>query len=593
MTATAPKLQSSPNNRRTAERRLLDAGIPSIELWRWHDGGSDQIALLVDDEDAAAARSQARRIGGATIHCLTSSGGKGGSFRLDNPRHKAITLAIFPYDLAQDLLVRSRNNDISALDRFRVAAYVVTYFGSFPRLVGLSGEADNLDLRKLATEAGLDPSLCRDRAALDSYFVSIGWRPSVDKLERLGLADQWIQKSVLPNLVSHRDVDAGLSIFFCRARAVKLDYLGTMQNAIEETGFEVLRSLALDGEMADQVYASTRGGNWGAGPFPTNGGPPVHLLIAVDVFPVEPRESLLGQHPFLDNERTLAAKVAARDAVFATLSLKERFNPMHSSDNSAEALRIAASVLSAAEYEALADVFAARLSEVNAARAGAPFLDGSNPVAARVSISDRRNTWIRKIYRRQYAKNAERAVALQTALSSQWPELPSILARDDACIDLAIPDEDLAPLADLDEPVPVTAILRLRAILQAIARAGFKPVGWEPGHAVFISDRTGKLFLPGFEMLEQQDEPFALPDLVPDNSATPSGRYGYGADWYPIFGVPRGMFLNGGPTMMRVYQRLAFPCHKAAKNLAGRAARLKAAARGWAKLLYGKIVRGR
>jgi hypothetical protein len=49
--------------------------------------------------------------------------------------------------------------------------------------------------------------------------------------------------------------------------------------------------------------------------------------------PRQQRES----YPLLDNGRVLAAKLAIREALIDGLPKRERFNPLHSSDNDAQA----------------------------------------------------------------------------------------------------------------------------------------------------------------------------------------------------------------------------------------------------------------
>ncbi|MDJ0627698.1 MAG: hypothetical protein QNJ44_05525 [Rhodobacter sp.] len=546
------------------EDRLRKAEVRYVVVAQRHVSGGDHVALLVADKDAARAKAAIRGTPGVSVHFFTLAGAKSGGFRLDNPKYNAITLAIFPLELADHLLESAmRAGGLDALDDFRIAAYVRAYFGGQARLFGLTAEDDEaVDLQVLAKAAGVDPFVCRNRASLDAFLAAAGWRPPIDMLERLGLADDWIRDTLLPILVDDAAVPPGLTVFFCRARTTDLARLDTMRSAIEDAGFEILLSLPLDGELATTVRRSVRGGNWGAGPWPKNGGPPVHLLFAADVFPVEPAEAIRAQHPFLDNNRILSAKIAARDAVLAGVPSGSHFNALHSADNSAETLRFAKLILAEDASAALEAEFLSRRAEVDAAIEEFNPLPGRNAVALMVRRGQGPESRMRKIFRRQYLDDMRHDAELLERLASDWPEFPSLRKRGPNYLEFDDVGADCIPLASLGTLAPIATILRLRKVLQAVAASGFDPVGWDPGHGILVSQANGVHRIPGFDRLQRRDDPVRVAEAARLTGPMHRDKGNYRVRWYPVLGIPRAVFFGGSPTVMHLYRMLVHPLHR-------------------------------
>ena len=93
----------------------------------------------------------------------------------------------------------------------------------------------------------------------------------------------------------------------------------------------------LDPRRAAIVARSVRGGNWGPGPWPLSGGPPVAALVAYDPQPVPPTRRQKKRFPYLGNARLLV-KEQIRDAFNNDVSAERHCNVIHSSDNGREAL---------------------------------------------------------------------------------------------------------------------------------------------------------------------------------------------------------------------------------------------------------------
>lgn len=593
MTSSSPMASAMETVQTITEARLRAAGITSVELGCFHSEGRENVAVLVDDEDAGSARSVCRKFSDVSVFVFTSSGRKAGCFRLDQPKYETITLAALPFRIAQSLLDHSeQQHGLDALNRFRIAVYVKTYFGSVSRLVGHSGNTSgDVPLEDLRQAAAVDPFPENDRSSYDEYLADIGWRPPIDMLERLGLADPWIHEGLLPRLAKHRDVKAGLTVFFCREQAIQLGFLKTIQKAITDTGFEVLQSLSLEGDIAFNLRHSTRGGNWGAGPFPVSGGPPVHLIFAVDVFPVPPSSATLAQHPFLDNAGSLSAKVFARDAVLKPLSRAEYFNPLHSSDNSSEALRIAETVLSDEDFEDLSNRFAARMTEVSTASENTELLRDKNPVAALASVACDEGLHVRKIYRPQFARYADLLECMLQELSPHWPEFPKVLTKSGSCVDVLIADEKEFFEAPAERGVPVKTVFRLREALGAIVEAGFAPIGWTPRHGMYLSKTEGSLRFIDIDTLRRlptngdAEEPTA-PDWMElvDHEQ-------YRQHWRPFLGVPQSTFFYGSPGLIHFHRLLVFPSYSLAKRCAYMIRKLGRLTRAQGGTLYHHLFR--
>lgn len=564
--AAADRFPASAN----VQARLREAGIDSVAVARRIGPDGERLGLLVADDDISTAAAQARRVAGVSVTLFTPAGAKSGGFRLDNPAYSEITLAILPLELADELLDRAAlASGLDAQYRFRLAAYVEAYFGGTSRLVGGIGEAEEGDdLPALARVVGVDPEICRDRASLDTHLAEIGWRPSIDMLERLGLADSWIRDDLLPELLGDHVAPPGLAVFFCRERAVELGHLKKIRMAIKDTGFEIVQEGPLEGDLATMVRRSVRGGNWGAGPWPVNGGPPVHLLFAIDVYPTEPDAATHARHPFLDNARVLAAKFAARDAVLAHIPSRERFNPLHSTDNSAETLRFAASVLPEDAADALDSTFASRLADVDALIGDAVPVEGNNIVALNVRVGEGKKARIRKIYRRQYVDSLCHGAELLEKLSADWPELPSLQKRGDTYLEIDYLGQDFVPIASLGGMAPISTVLRLRNILRAVLAAGYDPIGWDPGLGILVSPTTGEIRIPGFDRLHHWPEPPRMNKSICLTGPALGEPDGYRLLWYPLVGVPRSVFLRGGPVAMRLHRSLIFPIRRSAERFA-------------------------
>jgi len=171
-------------------------------------------------------------------------------------------------------------------------------------------------------------------ADLDRYLDSQGWRPAHDMLVRLARHNRWL-KSLLKPAEGSQAGDA-FAVFLLREAALARGGVPRAHNLLEDLGFQVLVAEPLNTESTSTIARSVRGGNWGKGPWPVSGGPPVAAIITYDPAPIVPTRKQRRRYPFLANARLLA-KDQIRDAFNEGFPPEAHCNVVHSSDNGREA----------------------------------------------------------------------------------------------------------------------------------------------------------------------------------------------------------------------------------------------------------------
>ena len=529
---------NGPASSTDLEEHLRARGIPALELGRIRASGGIHAALLVPD-DARLGRGWLRSAGLAGAHLFSPSGGTGRSFRLTGAESE-VTLSLFPVDLAEDLLARV--DKLDGLDRFRIAAYIQAYFGSPARIMGLDTADDHEALTAIALEAGYDVSIFRNRSALDAELVKAGWQPTHDMLDRLGIADAWLHAHLLEADAAEQAQPPGVAVYFIRQRAMSLGLVEMARAAIQASGFEILSELSLSPDQTEDLRRSTRGGNWRKGPFPVSGGPPAYLFFVLDVFPHPPDAKTRLRHPLLDNLRTLACKERIRAAILKGVPDSRAFNPVHSTDTSAEAVKIASMIFCQEACLELQQTVKDRMALV------AGHTDGGVCVepAANNFVYIRRGTVLRKLYRPHLAGKADAALALHGALETQDGGLGRVLdgSTETGHLDFAAPGEDFRPLAACPLPIDLQAVEQLSDILKGAETAGWRIDESSLFDSLWYSVERSKLVVLGAEGERGEGALFG---------GMPAGR------WQAVLGLPRSVFLNGSPLRRRLWRRLIHP----------------------------------
>jgi nucleoside diphosphate kinase len=189
-------------------------------------------------------------------------------------------------------------------------------------------------LWQLAQRLGIDVPITLED--LDAYLDSQGWRPPHDMLVRLSRRNRWV-RSLLSHPTEHRTAEDRLAVFLIREEALRRGGVGRAARLIEEQGFRILATRSFDQRTATTIARSVRGGNWGRGPWPISGGPPVAAVIVYDPAPLAVTRAQRRRFPFLANGRLLC-KEQIRDAFNDGVPEEQHCNVVHSSDNGREAL---------------------------------------------------------------------------------------------------------------------------------------------------------------------------------------------------------------------------------------------------------------
>jgi hypothetical protein len=172
--------------------------------------------------------------------------------------------------------------------------------------------------------------------ALDEYLDAQGWRPPHDMLIRLSRHNRWV-RSLLHRSGSHESADDRVAVFLVRQEALRRGGAHRAAELLRKHGFQILTVKEFDAASVPKLARTLRGGNWGQGPWPISGGPPVAAIVAHDPSPITPTRQQKKRFPFIANARLLC-KDKLRDAFNEGFTKDQHCNVIHSSDNGREAL---------------------------------------------------------------------------------------------------------------------------------------------------------------------------------------------------------------------------------------------------------------
>jgi hypothetical protein len=303
----------------------------------------EDVDMLVADEDLAKMDDLFVRLrSGIACDVYSVSGMPGSDFQ---------KMAYLPPHLAAEIVARARVfkelfRVPSPRDHFLSLAYHALYHKGYasglPSAMTPATPPKKLPdhdyrqvLGKLA--AGLSIEVAIDMEALDEYLTLQGWRPPFDMLARLSLRNAWIHDRHFRAGFAVEPLRRGLAVFLIRERALHAAATAEVTAKLEAQGFRILVSAALTAERQAAVASRLRGGNWGRGPFAFSGGPPAQVIVAWDPKPLPVDRRQRAEYPLLENGRILRAKLELRDFLLRGLAKRQRFNPLHSSDNDIQA----------------------------------------------------------------------------------------------------------------------------------------------------------------------------------------------------------------------------------------------------------------
>jgi hypothetical protein len=189
-------------------------------------------------------------------------------------------------------------------------------------------------INRLAAAIGMNVDATLE--ALDGCLDAHGWRPPHDMLIRLSRRNRWV-RSLLQHPELGADPDDQTAVFLLREEAMRRGGVEKARRLIENYGFHVKSTHLFDQRTAATIARSLRGGNWGRGPWPVSGGPPVAAIVAQDPSPITPSRRDRKRFPFIANARLLC-KEQLREAFNYGYPKDQHCNVIHSSDNGREAM---------------------------------------------------------------------------------------------------------------------------------------------------------------------------------------------------------------------------------------------------------------
>jgi hypothetical protein len=325
--------------------RCLETGGLRHAVLRWFEQlpnlpAGEDLDLLVDD--AALESIHALLDGGSGIQPIdvySVTGLPGADYR---------AMPYYPPYLAEQLLDRAaRHRNLCHIpaprEHFLSLAYHALYHkgveAGIPSRSGtpIKSRSDHnysVILGRLAHEFGIDvPVTLED---LDAYLDSQGWRPPHDMLVRLARHNRWVH-SLLRQPEKLPAADDRLAVFLIREEALRRGGVDRAEKLIRSYGFDIVATQMIDSAALSHVARSIRGGNWGRGPWPISGGPPVAAIVAFDRAPIPLTRRQRRRFRFVANARLLC-KEQLRDAFNDGVPADQHCNVVHSSDNGREAL---------------------------------------------------------------------------------------------------------------------------------------------------------------------------------------------------------------------------------------------------------------
>ncbi|MBM6595655.1 hypothetical protein [Microvirga pudoricolor] len=524
--------------------------------------GSQPVLLLDDDAMMTVEGMLSPWPTGQTVAIYSVTGLPGYAF---SPPGGDGGMALFPPYLARSLLAAAERGSgrVEGREAFLARAYALTYLaGGSADAASVDGwDSDGAPAKAMEAEAarlGIQLAAPVTLEAIETVLADNGWRPPMDVLERAAGWNGWLRDRFFGE--SHQETEEpGLSLFFVRRKASEDGLEPSIIRLLESGGFEILETIPLEGELAQKVTNSVRGGNWGRGPWPVSGGPPASIIVAFDVIPLGVSQAEGRRHPGLDNGRILAAKEAVRMYLNENLPAEARFNAVHSTDNSRQSLEVLRGI-PAVDVDALLRLIDDRRRDFATHHTVIETLTRHGKRAKVELIEYNGTVAVKKTYRHQALRFLQREVAFQAEFSALRPEvLPVLETGPNYFISPHIEDVG-AQHRFLGITFPrllsLKDVRQLADFIRFLLARGYDPIDLTPWNNVLI-DRTAGLKAIDFEFV------YRNPDgrIVPEKSMCLTGLkdefpgdypYGvfylknpYATEWYPRIGLDLTRFLRG------------------------------------------------
>ncbi|MCB1772250.1 MAG: hypothetical protein KDI88_01425 [Gammaproteobacteria bacterium] len=331
-------------------RQLNDKGLGYCIL-RWFEqlptvGDGEDIDMLVEDDDLPRVHSIIdRRPGIVPFDIYSKTGLPGADYQgLPYYVHSLATTALGGSVLHKDVFKVPAWKDYFCL----LAYHAVFHKGAKS---GLSSERYTLrteenpehdylgHLQGIAAKAGLDVT-DYTLEGLHAFLDSRGYSPPLDMQYKLSTKNHYLKAYVdeLKNQSTLPDRFEGLVCFVAREKVVEAGLVQDLEELIQKIGFTIICTRPLEGHVKKLFAEQVRGGNWNKGPWPSSGGAPSVLIVAMDVYPVKPDPGDHEKHPGLSNKR-IQEKSRVRDLLNEQFPHQSEWcNGVHSSDDEIQAM---------------------------------------------------------------------------------------------------------------------------------------------------------------------------------------------------------------------------------------------------------------
>ena len=552
--------------------RLEGAGLAYVVL-RWFEDlprllPGEDLDVLVSDRDVVAMQELlAQEPGTIPVDLYSESGLSGSDYR---------AMAYYPPELAGRLLERAVRHESGARvptpeDHLHSLAYHALYHKGYASGLadaqGRTSPDPEHDYARVIVDlaAAQGVALVPTLEAVDAHLARRGWRPSMDSLRRLALANPWVLDTLAA--ADSGTGDTGSSeppepaFFLVRERALDVISVDEVVSVLADHGFDALLVQPLGAEAVRRCASELRGGNWGRGPFPVSGGPPALAVFAVHYGPRPPTGDLLQRYPRLTNLDVLDAKVALRTLVETRVGAAARFNAVHSADDPPEAWEYVSQAVGAheprlrqlverrrADYRT--DVPVRRVLSLGR-RAKVELVEGAGgPV-------------VRKTFTPVAARHLEREVRARHELGPHIPEISALLERGPTWFTSPWYDDTLRGVWRRRALLPLPVVRAMLDVLREIHAWGYDVLDAKPQN--FVNDRIHGLRLLDLEFLHHYvgtppsfDEAWSFVGVPPDFPGdAPLLPAGYSQRWRQWTGLRHATLVSGSPIRQRV-ERAAF-----------------------------------
>ena len=324
--------------------RMDKANIKYL-LLRWPlkvlaDTPMEHIDILISNEGAPVMREMlAKHVGIKSVDLYTVNGSEVG---------RRTYVAYFPPVMAEALL--STRQPLSKTcgfipsdsDQFKCLAYHAV-FEEWTKS-GLQVDVDERnskngefydELKRLRDHSSIACGL--SLMELVDYLRAENWLPPMDMIVTKSYRKRWLRDVFDISDNVQADLKNSYFVFILRDVIKGWDELDELREMIENDGFSIMIDRPLSTEERSRVELGSRGGNWSAGPWQSEGGKPYHLMLVSDSCPLEVSRSQKTKTPAVINARILR-KGHWRRALNERRAESDRANFIHTSDNNRDTI---------------------------------------------------------------------------------------------------------------------------------------------------------------------------------------------------------------------------------------------------------------